>query len=471
MPTCTGDPGERDDRSDPSDDRSDPDVIPWSVRFELRQYLKGSLWVLPLIGVLLGAVLAQAALLLDGAVRLPAGWIYSASTASGVLTAIVGAMVGLLGFVVTIGVLVVQQATGTLSPRYMRLWYRDRLQKAVLSTFAGTFTFAFSLLRRVGEDFVPAIGVTIAGVAVAASLVLLLIYLDRFTHNLRPVAVAELVGRAGQEVLTGWIGQLHAHGGAAGHGSAPAAPSCPARHDVVAERVGVVQAVNLAALISAAEEHDCTIVLLRSVGDFVTTGTVLAEVHGATSPPVDRLRHQFAFGRERTIEQDPVFAMRVLVDIATKALSPAINDPTTAVQVLDHVEAFLEVLSRTELPERSTLGRNGTARLVVPGPGWEDYLELAVTEVREYGVTSVQVCRRLRAVLDAMLAVAPAERLPPVQEELRRLAAAVEATYPDPTRRGFARVSDRQGIGGRAARPIPHPPGVVDQAGAPATMR
>ncbi len=107
-------------------------------------------------------------------------------------------MVALLGFVVTIGVLVVQQATGTLSPRYMRLWYRDRLQKAVLATFAGTITFAFSLLRRINDDFVPDIGVTVAGIVMAASLGLLLIYLNRFTHNLRPVAVAAIVARPGR---------------------------------------------------------------------------------------------------------------------------------------------------------------------------------------------------------------------------------------------------------------------------------
>ena len=146
---------------------------------------------------------------MDSSVRLPSAWSYSGSTASGVLTAIVGAMVALIGFVVTIGVLVVQQATGTLSPRYMRLWYRDRLQKVVLATFAGTFTFAFSLLRRVEDDFVPDIGVTAAGVAVAASIGLLLIYLDRFTHYLRPVAVAALVGRSGQQVLAELVQRFH----------------------------------------------------------------------------------------------------------------------------------------------------------------------------------------------------------------------------------------------------------------------
>ncbi|QJY47982.1 DUF2254 domain-containing protein [Pseudonocardia broussonetiae] len=426
--------------------------MPWSVRFELRQYLKGSLWVLPVLGLLLGVVLAQVALAVDDAVRLPTGWTYSAATASGVLTAIVGAMVALLGFVVTVGVLVVQQATSTLSPRYMRLWYRDRLQKVVLATFAGTLTFAFALLRRIGEDTVPDVGVTTAGVAVAASLGLLMVYLDRFTHDLRPVAVAALVSRSGQEVLARWTAEMCADGSAPRDGAA-AAPVPGPTWSLVAQRTGVVQAVNLAALVSAAEEHDCTIVLDRTVGDFVTTGTVLAQVHGAGPPPADHLRHQFAFGRERTIEQDPAFAMRVLVDIATRAVSPAINDPTTAVQVLDYVEDFLEVLARTDLRSRCTLGRGGATRLVIPGPGWEEYLELAVTEVRDYGVTSVQVCRRLRAVLDRILVVVPDERRAAVREELRRLDAAVATAFPEPGGREPAAVGDRHGIGGRVDRP------------------
>jgi uncharacterized membrane protein len=157
----------------------------WAARFRLRQYIKASLWIVPMFGLVLGVLLAELALAADRTDWPPSGWHYSATTAGDVLTAIVGAMVALLGFVVTIGVLVVQQATGTLSPRYMRLWYRDRLQKAVLATFTGTFAFAFSLLRSIESDSVPDLGVTLAGVAVAVSLVLLLIYLNRFTHSRR----------------------------------------------------------------------------------------------------------------------------------------------------------------------------------------------------------------------------------------------------------------------------------------------
>ena len=419
----------------------------WAARFELRQYLKGSLWVLPLLGGLLGTVLAQVALLVDGAVRLPSAWNYSGSTASGVLTAIVGAMVALIGFVVTIGVLVVQQATGTLSPRYMRLWYRDRLQKAVLATFAGTFTFAFSLLRRVEDDFVPDIGVTTAGIAVAASIGLLLIYLDRFTHNLRPVAVAALVARSGQEVLGGWSSQFRGHDA----GPAPIPDLAGPVQVVRADRAGSVQAVDLRTMLALAQRHDSTIVLARSIGDFVTPGTTLLEVHGPALPDGGtQLRGLFALGRERTIEQDPAFALRILVDIAVKALSPAVNDPTTAVQVLDHIEAFVTVVARIELHDRYALSnRDGAVRVVIPGRGWSEYLELALTEIRDYGATSTQVCRRLRALLDALLTTVPPDRQSAVRNELRRLDAAVEAAFPDPVARSRASGSDRQGIGGR----------------------
>ncbi|WP_279632616.1 DUF2254 family protein [Streptomyces sp. Tu 2975] len=197
----------------------------WAAGFRLRQYAKASLWIVPMLGLVVGALLAELALAADSADWPPSGWHYSATTASGVLTAVVGAMVALLGFVVTIGVLVVQQATGTLSPRYMRLWYRDRLQKSVLATFTGTFAFAFSLLRSVEAESVPDLGVTLAGMAVAVSLVLLLIYLNRFTHSLRPVAIAELVEAMGEAVFTS--------GAAAIRGAAPrGAEAVPCRPTV-----------------------------------------------------------------------------------------------------------------------------------------------------------------------------------------------------------------------------------------------
>ena len=156
--------------------------------------------------------LAELSSRLDEKIELPETWQYSAATATGLLSVLVGAMVGLIGFVVTVTVLVIQQATGTLSPRYMRLWYRDPFQKIVLATFAGTLTFSFSLLRRVTDNAVPDIGVTAAGVLVTISVLLLLWYVARFAH----VVASDLVRAVRQAVRMPIIGRLEQQFGGVG---------------------------------------------------------------------------------------------------------------------------------------------------------------------------------------------------------------------------------------------------------------
>ena len=239
----------------------------WGIAFRLGQRLKGSLYVLPALGALLGPLLGQLTLWLDRTIQLPPAWQYSAATATSVLSVLVGAMVALLGFVVTIGVLVVQQATSTLSPRFMRLWYRDLLQKVLLATFAGTLTFSFSLLRRVEDNSVPHVGVTLAGVLVTASLLLLLLYLDRFTHSLRPVAVAAMVAGTGRRVVED-LPAARGDGDDGGPVERPAGPATVIR----AGRAGAIQAVDARGLLAQARRHDCVLVLRHSVGDFVPTG-------------------------------------------------------------------------------------------------------------------------------------------------------------------------------------------------------
>lgn len=428
----------------------------WGTRFRVRQYAKASLWIVPLFGLVLGVALAEAAAAAEGASWLPGTLTYSATTASSVLSSVVGSMIALLGFVVTIGVLVIQQATGTLSPRYMRLWYRDRLQKAVLATFTGTFAFAYTLLRGIEADSVPNLGVTLAGIAVSVSLLLLLIYLNRFTHNLRPVAIADMVGRMGEKVLG--HAAAYVRGSAVPGGVAPP-PDGPVA-SVRAARGGVVQAFDAPGMVALAARHDCVLVLAVSVGDFVPPGATIVDVRHRGHPPDPReVTGLLALGAERTIEQDPAFALRILVDIAIRALSPAVNDPTTAVQVLNHIEAFLHAVGHVGLRSHYVLADgHGRPRLVVPGRAWEDYLDLAVTEIREYGATSLQVCRRLRALLDRLLTALPDEYLPAVRAELGLLDAAVEREFTDPARRADARTPDPQGIGG-GRHPQGTPPG------------
>jgi uncharacterized membrane protein len=382
---------------------------------------------------------------------MPPGWTYPESTATGLLSAVAGAMIGLLGLVVTIGVLVVQMATGTLSPRFMRLWYRDRLQKVVLASFTATFAFSFSLLRQVGTGSVPDLGVTLAGVAVTVDLILLLLYLDRFVHALRPVAVAAAMARAGLAVF-----------------DAPLPPSDPSHAEqrlaleatrpdlrVRASASGAIQAVQIKGLVDLAADRGWVCVMRHAVGDFVTSGGVLVDVYGPTRPgDAPRLAGLVALGHERTIDQDPAFAVRIVVDIAIRALSPAVNDPTTATQMINHLSGLLAGIGAHDLDGRGLLvDRTGRLRLVFPTRTWENYLELGVSEIRDYGRTSPQVCRRLRAMLADLETGVLAVNRPAVRRQLALLDASVTESFPDGRHRAFALGQDRQGIGGAVTAP------------------
>jgi uncharacterized membrane protein len=378
-------------------------AMTWRRAFRVRLYVRDSLWVLPLAGAVLGAVMGSVDIRIDQSVQLPAQFQYSASTASTVLGAIVDAMAALTGFVVTVTTLVVQMATGTFSARYMRLWYRDRMLKVLLALLVGTLAFAFSLMRRVERNFVPNLGVTVAGVLVVACLLVFLVFLDRDLHRLRPVAVAALVHGYFERNFESEIKRAEDPEIFAGvldaEGEKPALA-------VRSSRAGAIQGVDADALAGWARAHDCLVVLRHGIGDFVPSGAKLIEVYGG--PDLGRraevrLADMVALGDERTIEQDPAFAIRILVDVANLALSPAVNDPTTAVQVLDYLGEALRLVGTTELSAR-TWRQNGRPRrgVVVPARSWEDYLTLAVNEIREYGTGSLQIMRRLRAMLEEL---------------------------------------------------------------------
>lgn len=424
----------------------------WALLFRAREYFKGSVWFYPLIGAILGPLLAWVTRQADAAAVVPTSWQYTPSAASTVLTTIVGAMVGLTGFVVTVTVLAIQMATGTFSARYMRIWYRDHLLKAVLAVLAGTLTFSFSLLRQVGSTKVPDIGVNVAGFLVVVSLVLFLLFFDRFIHRLRPVAVADLVGQMAIRVIN-TVTRTAETDASSSHINA-GEPVLT----VSSERGGSIQAIDVHGLVRWGSSRDHLLVMQAAVGDFVTTGQHVIAVYGAANVPAKtgrQLQRMIALGVERTVEQDAAFAIRIMADIAVKALSAAINDPTTAVQALDHLENVLRLLGDTPLQGPLMFrDRAGIPRLIMPGRTWEDYLTLAVTEIREFGSGSIQVMRRLRAVLEDLQVSVRPEHRSAVEAELAKLDTTVSTGFAGSVDADLARRYDRQGIGGPATSEI-----------------
>jgi uncharacterized membrane protein len=212
---------------------------------------------------------------------------------------------------------------------------------------------------------------------------------------------------------------------------------------------GVVQAFDTVGLIDIAIRHKCTIELVPQVGDFVTKHDEVFRLYADdSSASAEELFEHIALERERTLEQDPAFAFRVIVDIACKALSPAINDPTTAVLALDQIHILLREVGRRRLDTGMVHDSSGNLRLVYRTPDWEDFVVLAVTEIRQFGANSTQVTRRMRAMLEDLIPLLPLHRALTLRQELTLLQSTIDHGFVVPLDRLRAELPDSQGLGG-----------------------
>jgi uncharacterized membrane protein len=210
---------------------------------------------------------------------------------------------------------------------------------------------------------------------------------------------------------------------------------------------GIVLAINIDAIKAEAERNNGVVEFVPQVGDFVSVDEPLFNLYGGASAIEDDiLRSTLAFGSERTMEQDPTFAFRIVVDIALKALSPAINDPTTAVQALDQTEDLLLRIGQRRLDVGSLVGEHGYTRVTYPAPTWDDLLAVGLDEIRVYGASSLQVVRRLRLVLQHLEEAVTPDRRPAVRERIERLDVAIESEIAE-IDRADALVGDPQGLG------------------------
>jgi uncharacterized membrane protein len=213
-----------------------------------------------------------------------------------------------------------------------------------------------------------------------------------------------------------------------------------------------LQAIDAWGLVELAKAADAVIEIEAAIGDTLMDGMPVLRVLGAPRAIEERrLRGRITLGAQRTFQQDPKYAIRILVDIAIRALSPAINDPTTAVQALDQIEDLLLMLGRcANLDIGVFRGPEGEVRLVVPVPVWEDFLCLAFDEIRFYGAASIQVMRRMNALIADLISLLPEERNAALRRWEARLQATIERSFTNAEEKTEASMEDRQGLG------IPH---------------
>jgi len=218
----------------------------------------------------------------------------------------------------------------------------------------------------------------------------------------------------------------------------------------------IVLAVDAATLVAEARRLDGVIEFVPQVGDFVAADEPLFRLYGGAEGADDAvLREAVAFGPERTMEQDPMFAFRILVDIALKALSPAINDPTTAVLSIDQIHRLLRYVGLRHLHGNSVRDADGKVRLLLRTPNWQDFVQISCNEIRACGITSVQIVRRQRAMLENLMSTLPPQRHAALRQELDTLDLLLPEYYKLPQDLALAKIADSQGLGG-AANAVSH---------------
>jgi uncharacterized membrane protein len=419
----------------------------WIQGYRVRHYVANSLAIFPVVGMLVALAAVRLLHWLEGWMGWESG--FHPEAARAVLGALAASMFTFIVFVSSALLVAVQLASAQLTPRIIAVVFRDPTTKGCLTLFVFAFTLSLAALLRVTTS-VPPLTAELAAYSCLASLVMFLYLIDHVGKALRPSGALQAVARLGREVIEGVYPRrlAGAAGGAPGPADFPGPQETPAcvianPHD------GVVLAFDVRGLVSLAEGAGCVIEMVPQVGDLVEAGDPLFRVFGGGAvPPARALRQSVVVGQERTMEQDPAFVFRILVDIASKGLSPGINDPTTAVLAIDQIQYLLRAVGTRCLDEGQVRDAAGRPRLVYRTPDWEDFVHLAVTEIRQFGRDSIQVIRRLRAMLENLIGTLPPTRVGLLRQELdllNRLA----GRFAEPEDRVLAGVGDSQGVGGR----------------------
>jgi uncharacterized membrane protein len=372
----------------------------------------------------------------------------SPASAIAIYSTIAAGTMTLSAIVFSLTFVMVQFSATAYSPRLV-LWLAEApVLSHALGIFTGTYLYCISAIAWVDRDNVadvPFVGAVVAIVWLLASI-------GAFIALIRRVAVLQVrrmlafTGDQGRRVLAALYSDDRPTAGDEEPAMGVSGP--PAQVLVHNGRPRAVQAIEADMLLSLAQAANARIEVVVAVGDTVMDSTPLLRVYGTGTPFADRaLRATICVGQDRTFEQDPKYALRLLVDIAIRALSPAINDPTTAVQALDEIGDLLLRLGRRSLATAPLRDSSGAIRVVVPRPSWEDFLQLALDEILAYGASSIQVMRRMNALLSELTATAPESRHHAVEYWRRRVEASINSHFADVDERHEAFVGDRQGLG------------------------
>lgn len=399
-----------------------------------RDTVRTQLWPLPVLGIVIAVAAGVAFPHLDAHVDadLPA-WLTAllfggdAGAARTVLDAISSSLITVTSLTFSLTVVTLQLASSQFSPRLLRTFTSDIFVQATLTIFLSTFTYALTVLRSVrsadeGGAFVPRISVTVAFVLGIISVLGLVLFLAHLARQIRVETMLRDVHDDASATVRSATSPLQ---DARPQPTLPTPPERPL--NIAAPSSGFLTSIDEAQLLSAAIEADCCLIIDCHPGSSIVEGVPIGVAWSASGPleddAVERLkgaaRKAIKVGYERTAAQDVTYGLRQLTDVANKALSPGINDPTTAVHALGHISAILCQLAGRDLRFVLLRGDDENVRVVLRRPSFAEVVDIAITQPRRYGSSDPQVLQRLFRLLEEL--AWHVVDTSPVSEQLARL--------------------------------------------------
>lgn len=421
--------------------------------------LRAQLWPLPTVSIVLAVVMGLVLPRVDAVVDdgLPS-WVTAVifggdgNAASTVLDAVSSSLITVTSLTFSLTVVTLQLASSQFSPRLLRTFTQDLFVQGTLAVFLATFAFSLTVLRSVrsggnGDDpFVPRLAVTTSYVLAMLSVIGLVLFLAHLTRQIRVETMLHEVARDAEGTITSVLAPR-------GEGDPVTTAFSSRGQPVLSTTSGFLLRVEVDELLEASQQHQAVLEITALPGDFIVEGAPVGSAHGRNGllsageltelgTVVGKALHT---GPERTAAQDVGFGLRQLADVANKALSPGINDPTTAIHAIDHISVVLGQLAGCELGPVEHTGDDG-ARVVVSRPDLEHLVEMSLTQIRRYGAGDPLVVARLYLLLDELAWNVTASDLGLVDRERRRLdATTASADFDDVSRARLAAISARVG--------------------------
>jgi uncharacterized membrane protein len=371
--------------------------------------LRSSLWFRPSLWVIGFSILALALISLDrrlGTMRLehleylePVIFAAGVDGTRAMLGAISGAMLTVASLSFSIMMVAVVQAANAYSPRLLRHYLADTADQHVLGILLGTFIYSLLVLRVVqGTDesnFVPTISVTGAILLSLLSIYAFIYFINHVAHSIEVSSIVTHLRKESEGLIRHLFPEEIGQGGQGEE--SPSLPDGP-WSTIESNHTGYIEAVSAHALLKIAKNAGAVLKLEHGIGEYVLQGTPLVTVWPATAhdAALDAACNlTITLGKERTLVQDLHYGARQLVDIALRALSPAVNDPTTAINCIDVLATLLAQIARQPRVSPYRYDEEGNLRVIAPGPTFESMMDLSFSQIRHYGRNDLHCVLRL----------------------------------------------------------------------------